>query len=236
MRKIRLILLTVLVIAPLFFLLSCGGGGGSPSEDLHERVRFVNALIGYDNIEASLGSEDPVQVTVNYGNDSGYFAAPEGDSVPVRIRKSGSVLPSISATLSIEAGKSYSYYVLKNKGEVVGNLVEDTDVLTDNTIVNARIFNAAVSDEPIDFYITFTGQSINGEEPVIAGAAFNTATDAVEFNAGTYRLSVTREGGESVIASLPEVDFTGGITYTIVVLESQEGGSPYSLLVLEHLD
>lgn len=212
---------------------SCGGGG-SPSEDMPERIRVVNGLIEEDSIQVSFGSENPVQTEVPFGEDSGYLDVPEGDEVPVRVRKESTVVPSVNGTLSVESGKTYTYYVLEAEDAVVGNLVEDEDKLVDNTAVSVRVFNAAVSDEGVDFYVTFRNEGISGESPVISAAAFNSPSSAVIFDAGTYRLSVTREGGESPIAVLPAVELVGGTTYTIVVLESQDGGSPYSLLVLSH--
>ena len=232
MIKRPLLYLSPILAVALLFFVSCGGGGSS-GEDAPELLRFVNALVEEDSVQVTIGAENPEQVEINYGNDSGYLNAPEGDDIPLRVRKTGSVLPSISESLSIESGKSYSYYIVESEGEVVGTLVEDTDDVEDTTIVNTRIFNAAVSDEAVDLYITFPGRGISDVEPVISGAAFNTISDLISFDAGSYKLSATRAGSKTVIASIAAAEFSGGGTYTLVLFEDQDGGSPYFLSLLK---
>lgn len=228
-HKIRKLTVTKLMAAlsltSVFSLgiLSCGGGG----EKIHEGFKVINAAHRPEYLNISLEKGQDV-FSVDFGEITDYREVNEG-AIDTKVFNEDDVVPAVEEELTFESGMDYTY-LLTNKEEVLtSTLFTDDNSPPEVNSFKIRCINAAISDEGIDCYLTIAGRNKGEFTPFASDVAILSASDSTNVRAGEFELHLTRNGGSRDMARLSSFNFEAGGIYTVVLIEDEDGGTPYQL-------
>lgn len=230
--KLQRIKAVILALAATLATTSCGSSGGGSSEGVPELLRVINAAPDLGPLTATIDGQ-VIASGLEYGTGSEYIDAPEGEGRELRIRGDDDVLPVIDEDLTIETGKSSSAFAIEEEGEVVLLQIEDTpDQEIDPGQFLIRFVNAAEDVASADIYVTFPDDSVSDEDPITTELEFKGSTAYIALDEGEYRLRATTTGTNTVLVNAGVSAFEAGKMYTFVVLEKENGGSPFISVLL----
>lgn len=230
-RVVRVSVLGASVFLAALFL-GCGsaGGGGGGEEKAPESFRIIHAAAEISTLHVAVG-EDPTEIDVDYGDATSYFEVPEG-AVPIRVRTDDDVLPSIAADLTISAGSSTTYVVTETNGALEGTLLTDNNADPKPTLFKVRFINAAISDSTIDFFINLPDDRLDDADSIAAAVQYKASSTYSSVDEGSYQFKATITGSDRVLVESDNLDISAGEIVSVVLIQDEDGGRPYRLLVL----
>jgi hypothetical protein len=233
----------LLRVLPLGAALICVGaallavGCGSTSS----RFRYVQAAtVAPSTVDVEIDSKT-VLTSIGFGQTPTYQKVSSG-SHTVGIFLTGTTTnPAFSGTVSFASGDT----TLLSTGTFSSiNLAPFTD---DNTVpasgdFKLRIIHASPTSGSVDVYILTPPGSISGLSPQTKSLSFSatggaSATSYFSLAAGNYEIVMTQTGTQNPISGLDaSYNFTAGQIRTIVILDSPNGGGPWTQLPLSDLN
>lgn len=166
-------------------------------------------------------------------NPTDFVAVPAGDyNVKVTVANDPGVI-AIDADLSLDAGVEYSVYAVDFLADI------DAQVLVDDrrpvaTEAKVRILHGSPSAGDVDIYVTAPGTDITTVDPTFAAVPFRAETGYVGLAGGTYTVTVTPAGDDSVAAIGPlDITIADGGVYTAVARDPLPGQTDLGLILLD---
>ncbi|TNH22918.1 DUF4397 domain-containing protein, partial [Micromonospora orduensis] len=153
---------------------------------------------------------------VGYGVVSDYLSLPPG-RYAVAMREAGAPAtdpPVLTTEVAVTSGDAYTVAGVGRHADLgLRVLTDDLSAPTDGR-AKVRVVQASVRTPVLDVAAA--------DGPMIAnGVQFATTTDYQQVEPGSWRLKLTGAGGPSTDA---EVRLTGGAVYSLLVLDSKQGG------------
>ncbi len=212
----------IVLIVAVLLALSCSSGGGG--EDEPERLRIVHALASAGLLDVYV---DDTQVTsgLAYGEDTGYFEAPEG-TVQVRVSESDEAGELLDAEQTIAAGADSSLLIVEQDDVAAFLLITDTNTAPDIDQGKVRIGHVAPSLDSLDVYITRPDVRISDVSPSVAALELAAFSNYVDVNSGEVQIRVTNNDSTRVILDSEPFELLEGEIVTFLVLDEEGGGTP----------
>lgn len=209
-----------------------------PDANAGADIRVVHASPDAPNVDVTLNNAaDPQIADLAFGDFAGYLNVPADEYlVDVAVANGGATVFD-DVPLTLEAATSYSVYAV---GEVANINLQ---VLTEQrrpiaTAAQLQIVHASPSAGNVDIYLTPT-DDISGAEPVFSDVPFNVdalvSTGNVQVAPGEYFATVTAAGTQDAAIGPVALTLDALGIYTIVATDSDGGGLPPQVILLDDL-
>jgi hypothetical protein len=119
----------------------------------------------------------------------------------------GTTAPYINITL--DEDKAYSYYLINDRPNLSGVLVQDDLSLTSAEKAFVRFINLSPDAGSLDL-------AISGGAVLVGDKAFKSASDFISADAKPYTLELKSKQSGAVLATIKDVTLTAGKMYTVV--------------------
>jgi uncharacterized protein DUF4397 len=180
------------------------------------RVRVVHASPDAPAVDIYLNDGKAIS-SLAYKSASDFAAVPAG-SYAVKVTAAGATDAVISATLPLEAGKSYTVVAVGQLADIAAQVfVDDTSDLAAGK-TRLRVIHASPNTPGVDVAVT-------GGPVLINNLAFPNASDNLTVDAGTYNVEVRPAGTTTAALSAPGLALEAGKYYTVLAV-GLLGGSP----------
>ena len=197
------------------FALSAAAPAAAQQADT-ARVRVVHASPDAPAVDVYLNDAKAIS-NLAYKASSDFAAVP-ANSYAVKVTAAGGTDAVISATLPLEAGKSYTVVAVGQLANIAAQvLVDDTSDLASGK-ARLRVVHASPNTPGVDVAVT-------GGPVLINNLAFPNASDNLDVDAGTYNVEVRPAGTTTAALSAPGLALEAGKYYTVIAV-GLLGGSP----------
>jgi hypothetical protein len=224
----------VIGLGVAFLSFGCGSGNA--------RFRFVQAATAVpSNVDLQIDGKS-IQTNIGFGQSATYRSIGSGSRKFALFATGTTTNPYLSSSVPLAGGDNTVISFGEFSGGTIPNtplVVADTNTTPTTGNASLRIINVAPTVGTIDVYVVQSGNGIAGQNPQLPSLAYAdpTAYKYLSEAAGSYDVIVTVSGTQNIIA-----DLTGTYTLTseqirtLVILDSQIGGGPYSLIELNDLN
>jgi hypothetical protein len=197
------------------FALSAAAPASAQQADT-ARVRVVHASPDAPAVDVYLNDAKAIS-SLAYKAASDFAAVP-ANSYAVKVTAAGGTDAVISATLPLEAGKSYTVVAVGQLANIAAQVfVDDTSDLASGK-ARLRVIHASPNTPGVDVAVT-------GGPVLINNLAFPNASDNLDVDAGTYNVEVRPAGTTTAALSAPGLALEAGKYYTVIAA-GLLGGSP----------
>jgi len=219
-RVLRLLLAVAALTA------ACSDEGTGPGEGM-ARLRVVHA-------EARTGEVDVVVDDIEMASDlsfldaSDYLELDAGSRQVVFLTADGTL---DSLQLNLAEGVDYTVFPCCFGFR---NSLFLTDDNAESAEGNAKVRVIHFASAPtVDIYLTAPDADLEAETPTLVALRGSDASDYVEVSSGDYQIRITAAGSKTVLIDGGTQALGPGEVRTVVVVDAEGGGEPFSLLVLE---
>jgi trimeric autotransporter adhesin len=219
-------LLLAMSIAALWPALGCGSSGGTAP------VRMLNASPGNPTLNGYMNSSLFAN-SVSYASASSYVNVVAG-SPTLRVAPPAATMASITQTLSLVSGTSYTVMVAGYPSTLAATLLTDNNSPPSAENMNLRVINASPSLGTADVYVVRPGTSLTTISPTVSALNFLSASSYVSLAAGNYEIEFTPAGRTVVLMNSGVLSFSAGQVRTVVGLNGAVTG--YTTAVLSDLN
>ena len=134
--------------------------------------------------------------------------------------------------LALNAGTEQTLYALGPYASL------GTEATLDNrrrvaTGAKLRLVQASPGAGFVDVYLTAPGSGIAGVAPAIVGIPFGGDTGFQQVMAGSYDLTITLAGTQTVLSGPTMISVSNTGIYTIAARDAPGGGAPYGLILMD---
>jgi hypothetical protein len=207
-----------------FFLSSCGSTGGG----IVASVRFLQASPNAPQVNVLIDGK-VVAGGLNYGNASAYSSMqPRAHHVQVIPTAGGAAI--LDQNISFAAAANLTILLTGPAASIQTVTLTDGGTTSVSGSGYVRVVNASSTMGPADVYIVPAGSGIGGVTPVSAGLGFDKDTGYHVIVAGNYQVFMTTPGFPNALLSTGPISLTAAQNQTLVALDSNSGGSQYTLL------
>ena len=219
-RVLRLLLAVAALTA------ACSDEGTGPGEGM-ARLRVVHA-------EARTGEVDVVVDDIEMASDLSFLDASDYLELDAGTRQvvfltAESTLDSLQ--LNLAEGVDYTVFPCCFGFR---NSLFLTDDNAESAEGNAKVRVIHFASAPtVDIYLTAPDADLEAETPTLVALRGSDASDYVEVSSGDYQIRITAAGSKTVLIDGGTQALGPGEVRTVVVVDAEGGGEPFSLLVLE---
>lgn len=216
-----------LLLAVAALTAACSDDEGTGPEEGMARLRVVHA-------EARTGEVDVVVDDIEMASDLSFLDASdylelEAGSRQVVFLTAESTLESLQ--LNLAEGVDYTVFPCCF-GFPNSLFLTDDNAESPEGNAKVRVIHFA-SAPPMDIYLTAPDADLEAETPTLVALQSNDASDYQELSSGDYQIRVTTVGSKTVEIDGGTEALGPGQVRTVVVVDAEGGGEPFSLLVLE---
>jgi hypothetical protein len=209
---------------------SCGNSKSTPT-----RFRLVNAAPLTSNVDLLVDTAVVVS-NIPYATTSGYKNIKAG-SRQIQVRPAGNTTTFlIDTTLTINDRKDTTLVLADFPGLLALPMITDDNTAPATGNAKVRVLHASPSAGLVDVYFTTPGADINSATPTYSNVQFENASSYTELTAGTYQVRFTPAGTKFVLLDSGNVSLVDQQIRTYVLLDSPDGGGPFSVLPLADLN
>ena len=206
---------------------ACSDDDGTGPEEGMPRLRVVHA-------EANLAEVDVVVDDIEMASDLSFLDASdylelEAGSRQVVFLTADSTLDSLQ--LNLAEGVDYTVFPCCFG---IPNSLFLTDDNAESAEGNAKVRVIHFASAPtVDVYVTAPDTDLETETPTQVSLGSFDASDYFELPSGDYQIRITTAGTKTVLIDGGTQALGPGEVRTVVVVDAEGGGEPFSLLVLE---
>ncbi len=225
----------LIAAASVSVLAACGGDDdpAPPPAKSEARLRVVHASADAPKVDVYLAGAKALS-GVAYKDATGFLTVDAGKP-EVIVTPEGATTPQvIKATLDLAAN---SYTTVVAVGSLAGGTVEPLVISESATAPESGKFklragHASPNVPAVDIYVTPPAADLASATPAVANAAYKAVSDALQVQAGDYRIRVTLAGTKTVAYDSGTVSLAAGMDLVALAVPDSTGNSPVSLLVL----
>lgn len=235
--RLRLIAIAAVVALGIGFLGAMPAAqaqDSTPANEFPVNIRFLNAMTTIGAIDVYINSDEKEQRVVEgleYGvvSDAYEGTAPVTAVIVKQNVNNGFDQYLYQVVVPTEAGKEY--LVVVSDLLIIPTELDLSSVGSDQARV--RAINAAAQSPALDFYVSRASDStvLGDLVPVVTDIRFGQATDAGELQAGSYDVTATATGTDTVAVESNGLAIDAGQSYTLVVMGTP-GDSDTPLTIL----
>lgn len=218
LRKFALFAASLAMIATLF-----GSAGMATAQDeasFPVNIRFFNAMTALDTVDVYInGSSNDSRVAsgLGYGEVSDVFTG-TAPATSVLIKTDinlGFDRYLFETIVPTEAGKEYLVVI----SDLVLIPTEFNQIGLAPDMARARVLNAAAQSPSLDVYASMAGDMASpaSAEPIVTDLGFGRITDAGDLAAGSYDVTATASGTDTVAVEASGVAMDAGQVYAVVI-------------------
>lgn len=148
-----------------------------------------------------------VGTNLTFPNSTAYLSVP-GGSRNIKVNVTGTSTTVINATLSLDAGASYSVFATDSVSRISPLVLVDNLTSPASGKAHVRFVHLSPNAPPVDV-------ALQGGAVVFGNRAFKEATELTPLDAGTYNLEVRLAGTTNVVLPLPNITLQAGKVYTV---------------------
>jgi hypothetical protein len=209
------------------------------------RFRFVQAATAVPiNVDLQIDGKS-IQTNIGFGQSATYRSVGSGSHKFALFGTGTTTNPYLNTSASLTSGDNTVIVQGQFSGASISSVngaaqplvLADTNTTPTTGNASLRIINVAPTVGPIDVYVVQQGSGIAGQNPQLVSLAY---ADPIAYKylpevAGSYDVDVTVSGTQNIIANFTVI-LTSEQIRTLLILDSQIGGGPYSLTELNDLN
>jgi len=171
---------------------------------------------------------------IRYSQTQDYLQTDDGTAI-VEVKLAGKVKNIYETTASFTKGEKYTIFVTGLPSVLETLVTTDSVQRADVGYLKIRLVQASQSAGRLDVYITGSHRSLDNEDPDLRNINYGQVTDYRQYEEGNneFRLRATGPGSKSDFIDTGLIYLDERRIYSVVVLESESGGAPYSFRILE---
>jgi len=235
MKSFRTSLLSIVAILALGLgMLSAMPTARAQDSEFPVNIRFLNAMTAVGAIDVYINGDQEDQrmaVGLEYGVVSDVYqgTAPVTAVIVKQNVNNGFDRYLYQIVVPTEAGKDYLVIV----SDLLIIPTEMDLSATDGDQARVRAVNAAAQSPALDFYVSRAseGTVLGDLSPVVTDIRFGQATDAGEVPAGSYDVTATATGTDTVAVQSNGLAMDAGQSYTLVVIGTP-GSTDHPLTII----
>jgi len=226
MKILKLIALSVITSSLLLF----SGCSSSSDDDPFIRVLHAGPTVAPVNIEVN-GIR--VASNLSYGQYVDY-AQTDREQVIIDVLDTASSQNIYTSTANLSRGETYTFFLSGTAGAPGSLLTLDSSTRASLGDIAIRTINMAPATNLLDIYITGPGRLLVDEDPNVTNLPYRGSTGYLTFDRGEgeFRVRGTTPFQKTAIVDSGLIELTERSKYTLVALESFQGGAPYSFVIL----
>lgn len=231
MRYTKLFILPILLSV---FIVSCD------DDDIKEIVnanssflRAVHASPDAPDVDVEVNDMTALQ-NVTYTQSSPYTEVPSNLNVKIKVAGTDNVV--IDEDLELEPDDEHTLLAVNTVENIEPLLLFDDNTPPASGNSKARALHAAPGAPNVDIYITGPDDDISVLPPTLMNIPFLAESDYLEVPSGDYRVRVTPTGTKTVVIDSGTITLEDGQIRTIIAIDADGGGAPFSFLILEDLN
>lgn len=221
MKKLQVTCLAA--VCTIILTASCNVGGDNPNP---QQGAFLVANVSPDSPPLSFNiNGSTFNPSIKYGNIAGYYPAIAGSYQFAFY--GASLAPVLTSTVSIEASKAYSYFIIDSFSRVKASFVEDNAIRPSSDSVYIRFFNFSPNAGSLSLY------NVDSNKTWYPSRIFNNVasnpSDAkfTRIKSGTYTLRLNYADSTTAVTKIDTL--VGGHVYTIYAKGFKAGTGTQSL-------
>lgn len=203
-------------------------------DDPTARLRVVHASPDAPNVDVFVNGSSVLQ-NVGYKTASSYLKVKAGTD-KIEVKPTGSSNAVISASADLTSKKDYTALAVNFVSSIQPLLLTDDNTPPTSGNVKVRIVHAAPSAPAVDVYVTAPGADLLTATPVLTNVPFTGVSSYLSVPAGNYEIRVTVAGTKTVAIDSGSVTLAAGQIRTVVALDANGGGAPFTAIVLADLN
>jgi hypothetical protein len=215
----------LLVVAAL--TAACGDDEGTGPEEGVARLRMVHA-------DAELAEVDVVVDDIEMASDLSFLNA--SDYLELEAGSRHVVFLTADDTLDqlqVDVAEGVDYTVFPCCSGFPSSLfLTDDNAASEEGNAKVRVIHFA-SAPTVDVFLTAPDTDLEAETPTLVALGRFDASDYLEVASGDYQIRITPAGTQTVLIDGGTQALGPGEVRTVVVVDAEGGGEPFSLLVLE---
>lgn len=198
----------------------CGGSGSSTSGS--PSLRVINATLTHPSIDLLVNSTVSISGTAKDAISA--YVTPAAGSTAVQVNDAGSSTALVTVLPNLVAGNHYSLLVYESGGAVQTVLLTEDYATPTASTAQLRVYDAANDAGRLDVYITAPSVDLATLSSPTSTLTAGSATDALTYSPGTYRIRVTGRGNVADLRlDIPAVTLANQ-QFATVVLTPASGG------------
>jgi hypothetical protein len=244
MQRFRKLALMLGSLALMIGLLGSGGMTTAQDADFPVNIRFFNAMTALETVDVYINGEGDEQRVVEglaYGTVSDAFTG-TAPATNVLIKQNVNLSFDrylYNTIIPTEAGKEYLVVIT----DLILIPTEFDQSPTGADMARVRAINAAAQAPALDLYATASGDMASpvsaespvaspvSAEPIVADLGFGRVTDGGEIPVGSYDVTATATGTETVAVEASGIAIDAGQVYAVVIY-GQPGDTDTPLSIL----
>jgi hypothetical protein len=230
-KLFRILPLAAVLICVGSILLATGCGSGN------SRFRFIQGSTGSQGTAVDLFIDNnKVLTAVGYGSAGAYQHISSGNHLFDVYVTGTTTNPFFNASFGVNKGDN-TIISNGNFSQMAMNVFPDDNVVPASGNVKLKFIHVAPTAGSVDIYVISPGTGIGGLSPQLSNLTFQGHNEISSIAAGNYEVIMTQSGTQNPIPGLDiTYTWTAGQVRTIVILDSSQGGAPYSQLVLSDVN
>ncbi|MEO8296118.1 MAG: DUF4397 domain-containing protein [Gemmatimonadota bacterium] len=190
-------------------------------------VRLVHG--GSENAGLNLKVDGRVVVQNLAATGISSYATVDAGTRSIEVTVAGTNQTLVTRTVTMEAGKEYSFLVSGTLNNPEGRFASDTAFIPLPGKVKIRVLHAAPSAPPLDVYLTPPGADLGAAITLIEPFAYNLADTAMfpgfaERDPGTWQVRFTDDNTTNVLLDTGPFETVAGQIVTVVLSDNGAGG------------
>lgn len=208
-----------------------GGEGFNPSGDAD--IRVVHVAPGAPALDAYV-SDNQIADNVIYGQSTSYNSVTGGtQTLVVGTDFAGEAVELLNTPLPLTAGAGYTLALSGTAEGLVPYIIPDDNAAPPTGQAKFRVLHFAQTAPAVDVYVTPPGADLSTTTPTFSAVALGDPTSYATLAPGTYQVRLTGQLSQDVLIDAGTVQLSEGDSRTAIAIESEAGGEPYSIILLD---
>ena len=222
----------VAIFALLISIVGCGGSSDDEGTSLANRTSFrvFHASADTPSLDLLLdGTRRQLDTSFRNSTD---FVDVEPGQVAVQLNVAGSLTPALEAVIDFREGTSTTLVAANFADQLETILINDDLIAPGQGLIKFRVGHFAPTAPALDFYISSPSEDLDFLSPVFTNVSYKDVGEFLQVPRGTYRLRATVAGTQVVAIDSGELNFDGERIFTVLALDTEGGGEPFSFGVI----
>lgn len=197
------------------------------------RIRVVHASPDAPAVDIYVDGSSALE-GLPFREYSDYVSVPSGThNIQVKVSRTDTTV--LQASPNLAADTDYTAIAVGYAGKQPGLdilLLTDDNTLPANNGVKLRVVHAAAGAPPVDIYATSPFAALSSATPALANVPFKAFSPYLTVPVANYQARVAVAGTKTVAIDSGRLVTWANMVRTVVAVDANGGGAPFSLIIL----
>ena len=221
--------LSLLILATL--CIGCGGSDNDGSTfSSSTNLRIFHASPDAPSVDLFVDGSRRVFDT-SFRNQSNFVTVQPGENT-IQLNVAGSTTVALEVVVDFAENTATTLAAVNLLPNISAILINDDLIAPGEGLIKFRIGHLAPSAPNLDIFISSPDEDLDFLSPVFTNVSFTTVSEFLQVPRGQYRIRATVAGTQVVAADSGEINLDGERIFTILGLDSEGGGEPFSFEII----